>query len=287
VLEDAVLRLTRYLERRGQLRVEDDETVGALTPPEGEEARALAGLAAATACGMTPPAGPVWKRGPLALHGHARDFDRHLSVGRGGFTLHAATRTGPMDERGREALLKYVLRPPIAQDRVTQGPEGLVRITLKKRFSDGTFAVDLDPLSLLTRLCAAVPPPRFHMVRYAGVLAAASKLRPRILPEPSEEQAAPAEAVAASNGQLQPPRRCRYRPWAELMLRTFSVDVLCCPRCNGRLRLVALMTEPKEICRYLRALGEPTKAPERSPARGPPYWSSRALRRRSGDVDAA
>jgi len=41
-----------------------------------------------------------------------------------------------------------------------------------------------------------------------------------------------------------------YRPWAELMMRTFSVDVLCCPRCSGRLRLVALMTEPKELRSY-------------------------------------
>ena len=51
-----------------------------------------------------------------------------------------------MDERGREALLKYVLRPPIAQERITRGPDGLVRIALNKPFSDGTFAVDLDPL---------------------------------------------------------------------------------------------------------------------------------------------
>lgn len=34
-------------------------------------------------------------------------------------------------------------------------------------------------------------------------------------------------------------------------MRTFSVDVLCCPRCSGRLELVALMTEPKkQIRRY-------------------------------------
>ena len=70
-------------------------------------------------------------------------------------------------------------------------------------------------------------------------------------------------------------------------MRTFALDVLCCPRCSGRLRLVALMTEPKEIARYLRALGEPTDPPARSAARGPPYWSSRVLRRRAGDVDAA
>jgi len=71
-------------------------------------------------------------------------------------TLYGA---GAADARGRETLLKYVLRPPIAQERITRGPDGLVRIALKKAFSDGTIAVDLDPLSLLTRLCAAVPPP--------------------------------------------------------------------------------------------------------------------------------
>jgi hypothetical protein len=285
VLKDAARRITRYLRRLGLF--DDVDETEALSAPEDDEARALAELAANAASGITPPAGPSWKRGALPPLTHERDFDRHLSVGRRGFTLHAATRAGAMDERGREALLKYVLRPPIAQERVTKGPEGLVRIALKKRFSDGTFAVDLDPLSLLTRLCAAVPPPRFHTVRYAGVLASASKLRSRILPEPPEERAAHAAASDESVEQQERPRCCRYRPWAELMMRTFAVDVLCCPRCSGRLRLVALVTEPKEIRRYLHAIREPTDAPQRSPARGPPFWASRALRRRAGDVDAA
>jgi hypothetical protein len=282
VLEDAARRITRDLRRRGLF--DDVAEAETLRAPEGDEARALAELAANAASGITPPAGPACKRGALPPLTHERDFDRHLSVGRGGFTLHAATRAGPMDERGREALLKYVLHPPIAQERVTQGPEGLVRIVLKKRFSDGTFAVDLDPLSLLTRLCASVPPPRFHTVRYVGVLASASKLRPRILPAPPLETGGGEDTSEEAKPR---PRGCRYRPWAELMMRTFAVDVLCCPRCSGRLRLVALMTEPKEIRRYLRALGEPTDAPDRSPARGPPYWRSRALRRRAGEVDAA
>jgi hypothetical protein len=30
--------------------------------------------------------------------------------------------------------------------------------------------VDVDPLSLLCRLATSVPPPRFHTVKYAGVL---------------------------------------------------------------------------------------------------------------------
>ena len=53
-------------------------------------------------------------------------------------------------------------RAAIAQERITRGPDGLVRIGLKRPFSDGTVAVDLDPLSLLSRLAASVPPPRLH-----------------------------------------------------------------------------------------------------------------------------
>ena len=72
----------------------------------------------------------------------------------------------------------------MAQERITHGPDGLVRIALKRPFADGTVAVDLDPLSLLARLAASVPPPRLHTVRYSGVLAPASKLRSRIVPTP-------------------------------------------------------------------------------------------------------
>ena len=57
---------------------------------------------------------------------------------------------------GREALVRYVLRPPIAQDKIEHRPDGLVRIFLKRAYADGTVAVDMDPLSLLCRLAAAV-----------------------------------------------------------------------------------------------------------------------------------
>jgi hypothetical protein len=46
---------------------------------------------------------------------------------------------------------------------------------------------------------------------------------------------------------------------------------LVCPRCKGRMRLLAVVTDPKSVARYLRGLGEPTEAPTRAPARGPPY----------------
>ena len=129
--------------------------------------------------------------------------------------------------RGREArsasqlpitdLSPQVLRPPMAQERVERRPDGLVRIILKKAYSDGSVAVDMDPLSLLCRLATSVPPPRLHTVRYAGVLAAASPWRRRITPKPSTEEPAAATAEPDRTGLA-----AGYRPWAELLARTFD-----------------------------------------------------------------
>ena len=113
-------------------------------------------------------------------------------------------------------------------------------MALKKAFSDGTVGVDLDPLSLLSRLCASLPPPRFHTVRYAGVLGSASKLRSRLAPKCTPRAPPPGVEDVADV-----PRRSPYRGWAELLRRTFGFDVLACARCGGRMRLLATVTEPK------------------------------------------
>ncbi len=111
----------------------------------------------------------------------------------------------------------------------------------------------MDPLSLLSRLAASVPAPRFHTVRYAGVLASASKLRPCLAPKPA--------VVPPENAADVPdvPRRGCYRPWAELLKRTFGFDVLTCACCGGRMKLLAIVTDPQSVARYLRGIGEPTE----------------------------
>jgi len=254
----------KHLRRNNLLDEEDDE-------PQSE----LAALTASAVSGVSSPAGPEFRRGALPMSHVPITFDKPLCAALDGFTLHAATRAGALDLEGREALLKYVLRPSVAQERVTHASGGLVRITLKRPFSDGTVAVAMDPLSLLCRLAASVRPPRFHTVRYAGVLAPASKLRPRIIPEYPQ-----AKQGAATDDDDKPlPKGSRYRPWAELLKRTFLIDVLCCPKCQGRMELIAMVTDPKSVTRFLRALGEHTEPPERVPARGPPYWQSAVLRK--------
>src|SRR5262245_47580492 len=129
-----------------------------------------------------------------------------------------------------------------------QRPEGLVRITLKRAYTDGAVA-DMDPVSLLCRVAASVPPPRFDTIPYAGVLAPASRWRSRIVP--------PQEVPARNDERGTPERAGAYRPWAELLARTFAADVLSCSRCQGRMKLLAIVEEPSRIARDLAALGEP------------------------------
>ncbi len=276
VLETACTRVLKLLRRRGLL-------VDGAIEPRTEADEELSSLAVSAVSGRSPPAGPEWRRrmlpplAPEALH-----FDKPLCASKDGFTLHAATHAGALDLVGREALCKYILRPAVAQERITHGPDGLVRIALKRPFADGTVAVDLDPLSLLARLAASVPPPRLHTVRYSGVLAPASKLRSRIVPTPV---AAPANDTVPTCAHGRRSGGSHYRPWAELLKRTFDIDVRC-PRCNARMNLVAIVTDPGSIKRVLRHLGEPTDPPAREPARGPPYWKSRVLRRSARDEDS-
>jgi hypothetical protein len=277
VLERACKRIAKWLRRRGML-LEDGEDDGG---GDDDAHRGVRELAASAASGQSPPAGPEWRRGALPLVRAELRFDKPLCASKDGFTLHAATRAGALDAEGREALLKYVLRPPIAQERVTHGPDGLVRITLKRPFADGTVAVDMDPLSLLCRLAASVPAPRFNTVRYAGVLAANAKLRPRIVPQPTVQKDA---SAPAPERDVDKRGASRYRPWAELLKRTFGVDVLQCETCHARMKLLAMVTDEKSIARFLRKLGEPTDPPRRLPARGPPYWKSRVLRRLANDA---
>ena len=51
------------------------------------------------------------------------------------------------------------------------------------------------------------------------------------------------------------------------------------------MKLLCLITDPKSVARYRRAIGEPTDTPGRSPSRGPPFWKSVVLRGKAlGDV---
>ena len=65
-----------------------------------------------------------------------------------------------------------------------------------------------------------------------------------------------------------------HTSWAELLLRTFEIDVLACPECGRRLRLLATIEDPAVIRKILSHLGIPTGSPQPLPERSPPRSES-------------
>lgn len=57
-----------------------------------------------------------------------------------------------------------------------------VRFELRSPLRTGQEQIILHPLALLRRLTCLIPPPRQHQIRFAGVLAPASPLRPAVVP---------------------------------------------------------------------------------------------------------
>jgi hypothetical protein len=186
-----------------------------------------------------------------------------------GFSLHAGVCVtgGPFTREPLERLCRYVARPALASERLTELPDGRIAYELRRPWSDGTRQLVFEPLAFLAKLAALVPPPRAHLVTYHGVLAPCSALRAAIVPG-GRERTAGTRRGRTARGETSA-HRCGRHPWAELMQRVFALDVLRCP-CGGRRKILAAITEARVIRAILAALGLPTEAPAVPAARGPP-----------------
>jgi hypothetical protein len=59
-------------------------------------------------------------------------------------------------------------------------------------------------------------------------------------------------------------------PWAALLKRVFMTNALKCPKCQGRMKILAAITKPEAIREILAHLGIPSEAPRCTSARPPP-----------------
>ena len=186
-----------------------------------------------------------------------------------GFSLHAGVVIAEHDRAALERLCRYGARPAFAHKRLAWTAEGRISYQLKRPWPDGRTHLVLEPVAFLRRLCGIIPPPRRHLVRYAGVFGPASKLRAKLR---ALVPAAPSDDATASNCAATTPaggHRTRRLPWAELLRRVFADDVLRCP-CGGRRSVVAIVIVPAIARAVLAALGLPAEPATFAPARAPP-----------------
>jgi hypothetical protein len=100
-----------------------------------------------------------------------------------GWNLHAGVAIPAGDDLGRERLLRYGARPPLALDRLRRLRDGRIAYRVKYSRTGSKYRV-MTPLEILARLAALIPPPRYPLVRFHGVLGPRSAWRKDVVPKP-------------------------------------------------------------------------------------------------------
>ena len=269
-------RIARLLERRGLTSGADPDEAD----PLSRDDPLLAALYSASVRGRIATGSGTGRRvARLGDRIDAEDIAHTLGprcAEVAGLSVHANVAVAARDRARLERLCRYVARPPIATERLSLLPDGRVLYALRHRWRDGTTHVAFEPLDFVAKLAALVPPPRSNRVRYYGVLAAAARLRSRIVPEgPDPAGALPRHAGCPGSDPVPPvlqreapalpagrrPPRSRNYTWAELMQRVWAIDVLECPTCGGRMRILAAIHSAEAIRAILDCLGLPPRAP--------------------------
>jgi hypothetical protein len=261
--------VARRLRRRGLADREED---GDVSDPWADTQPTMAALAAGSVQGD----GPFESARKVGADTSWRDDEADtaetgapagLVACGNGYSLHAGAVVAAGRRARLEEVCRYVLRPPVATERLSLADAGQVRLTLKQPWRDGTTAVVFEPVTFLARVAVLVPRPRVNLLLYYGVLGARSSWRAAVV---GRGGVAGVDGGPSREGEAPAGGRTGNATWATLMRRVFGFDVLACPRCGWRLRLVAAITQAAVIGRMLAHLGEPIEIPQPWPARAPP-----------------
>jgi len=190
----------------------------------------------------------------------ARRFEKTRRLAhQDGFSLHADTMIPAHDHFRRQALVRYLLRPPFAPSQLSIDDDGSVRFRLSHAFNDGTTHFVWRPDAFLARLAALVPRPRRHLLTYHGVLAPNHRFRSAVVrrPRPTTKRADPGHAR----------RRLSHH---DLLLRVYGFFFRRCDHCGGEKRVLAVITHTPVVRAILGALGLDQEPPPLAEARAPP-----------------
>jgi len=277
-------RIPSLLRRRGMDPRQSDAEE---SDPLSRDQPWLAEVYAASVCGRVATGPNAGRR--VAVSGDVVDTESMSKSGGercasvSGFSLHANVAIAARDRARLERLCKYAGRPPLSMERLEALPDGRLRYGLKTPWRDGTTHVVFEPVELIEKLCALVPTPRAHMVRYHGLLGPAAAWRSLIVPNcnsmpsagaavggtatpVSEAAAAPTktdstDATKTSKPSIAQQPHSRNYTWSELMARVFAADVLSCEKCGGKLRILATIRAPEIARKILGHLGLPSRPP--------------------------
>ena len=132
----------------------------------------------------------------------------------------------------------------------------------------GTTHLVFTSSEFIEKLMALVPPPRSHLVRWAGVFAPNSPYRKDITLRPEIKK-----GCQFGSGTDEEKGEFKNYTWSKMLAQVFKVDVTKCDQCGGDLVKVCAVTDSLQARRYLKHVGpdyEPPPRDRRAASRGVP-----------------
>ena len=246
-------RVARFLEKRGFLERDAENSYLALEPDDDDAMVQLQGHSITYRIAVGPHQG----RKVFTLQTLPPDEDNPGSdrvAKEAGFSLHAGVSTEAHQRDKLERLCRYVSRPAVSEKRLALTSNGNIRYQLKTPYRDGTTHVIFEPLDFIAKLAALVPKPRANLTRFHGVLAPNSKFRVRVTPAKRGRGRKRHQPTGDNWLDKTPAERHAAMTWMQRLKRVFNIDIETCERCAGQIKIIACIEDPAVIERILAHL---------------------------------
>jgi hypothetical protein len=190
-----------------------------------------------------------------------------------GFNVHCGSPVSCSDAEAVERLARYIVRAPISQERMKYLPNTSSTNSKGTVIYEGKTTGKLESFSaldFLARLVTHIPNKYEQTVRYYGFYSNKSRgVRAKALASAIEEAAvidktiektativesATIEETAKIIAPISLSRKRFKKNWARLIQKIYNVDPLKCPKCGGKMRIIAFIEEDAVIRKILTHL---------------------------------
>ncbi len=196
-----------------------------------------------------------------------------LSWKNSGFSIDASLRLYGSDDKTREAIAQYLVRPPLSLNKIKYEPfKG--KVLFKTKYNDyfGENIKVYDGEDFVAALSKHIPPARVHLVRYYGLYSSRGrgiwKNTPyivRLAPEgwiKKQEEQNIAKVEDDTEAQSQDVKgRAKRSAWARLINKVYGINPLICKKCGSEMRIAAFIIDPEQIDRIMMHLKKQGRAP--------------------------
>ncbi len=196
-----------------------------------------------------------------------------LSWKNSGFSIDASLRLYGSDDKVRESIAQYLVRPPLSLNKIKYEPfKGKVLFKTKYNEYFGENFKVYTASDFIAALTMHIPPARVHLVRYYGLYSSRGrglwKNMPyvvRLAPEgwsKKQEEQNTTKVEDDTEVQSQDVKGSAKRSaWARLINKVYGINPLICDKCGSEMRIVAFIMDPEQIDRIMHHLKKQGRAP--------------------------